>query len=264
MAMEEAGLPQVGLEAALAATEAHVEAAQRGAALMSRELKTARSAAASGQVRDLRRALAAAVEAAQSLAGAVERAEASYSFDETDHLASGAYARELLDAAAAAGLAMVQDDDRLLCYPSLVRLLPGDAALDIDRRRERRLRPSVVVSVLATAQARPPKGKSAALLESLAAAYELLAERHDRQDPVLRLDELWQVLTMLPGAAREYSKPEFARDLYLLDQSGVVTTRSGRTLRFHASSGTRGAGLLTTVARTGQQQRYWGVSFSAR
>jgi len=258
------GTAQPGLEAALRATETRVEAAQREAATVGRELKKARSAAAGGQVRDLRRALAAANEAAQSLAQAAKEAQASYSFDETDHLASGAYARELLDEAAAAGLAMVEDDDRLLCYPSLVRVLSGDAALDIDRRRERRLRPSVVVGLLAAAQARPPKGKSEALLESLAAAYELLAGRHDRADPVLRLDALWQVLTMLPGAAREYSKPEFARDLYLLDQSGTVTTRSGRTLRFHASSGTRGAGLLTTVAKTGQQQRYWGVSFSTR
>lgn len=264
MATTEAGTPQPGLEVALAATEERVEAAQRAAATVSRELKKARSAAAVGQVRDLRRALAAAVDAAQTLAQAAEESEASYSFDETEHLASGAYARELLDAAADAGLAMVEDDDRLLCYPSLVRVLSGDEALDIDRRRERRLRPSVVVGVLAAAQSRPPKGKPEALLESLVAAYELVAGRDDRPDPVLRLDTLWQVLTMLPGAAREYSKPEFARDLYLLDQSGTVTTRSGRTLRFHASSGTRGAGVLTTVAKTGQQQRYWGVSFSAR
>ena len=248
----------------MAATEAHVGAAQREAATLNRALKAARSAAVGGQVRYLRRALAAAAQASRSLAQAATEAEASYSFDETGHLASGAYARELLDAAAAAGLAMVEDDDRLLCYPSLVRVLPGDAALDIDRRRERRLRPSVVVGVLAAAGARPPKGRPDALLESLASAYELLAGRHDRPDPVLRLDALWQVLTMLPGAAREYSKPEFARDLYLLDQSGTVTTRSGRMLRFHASSGTRGAGVLTTVAKTGQQQRYWGVSFSTR
>lgn len=264
MATTEAGTLQQGLEAALAATEACVEAAQREAATVSRELKKARTAATVGQVRDLRRALTAAAEAAQSLAQAAKESKASYSFDETDHLASGAYARELLDAAADAGLAMVEHDDRLLCYPSLVRVLSGDAALDIDRRRERRLRPSVVVDVLAAAQSRPPKGRPEALLESLAAAYELLAERHDRPDPVLRLDALWQVLTILPGAARDYSKPEFARDLYLLDQSGTVTTRSGRTLRFHASSGTRGAGVLTTVAKTGQQQLYWGVSFSAR
>jgi hypothetical protein len=51
--------------------------------------------------------------------------------------------------------------------------------------------------------------------------------------------------------------------LYLLDQSGVRQTMQGRALRWHASSGTRSAGVLTTVARTGQQQRYWGVSFTA-
>lgn len=255
---------QDGFEAALAASEAAVEAAQRAAAAAARELKRARSAASTGQVRDLRKALTAAGEAADALGAATTAAVASYSFDDVDYLASGAYARELLEQAELAGLAMVQDDDRLLCYPSLVRVVAADAALEIDRRRERRLRPSVVVATLAAAQGRPPKGKPAALLESLAGAYELLAVREQRPDPVLRLDALWQVLTLLPGTARDYSKPEFARDLYLLDQSGIVTTKGGRTLRFHASSGTRGAGVLTTVAKTGQQQRYWGASFSVR
>lgn len=257
-------MQQGGLEEALAAVAEAVETAQRDAASAVRELKKARAAAATGQVRDLRRALSAAVQAGEALAAAVKQAEASYDFDETEHLQSGAYARELLSAAREAGLAMVEDDDRLLCYPSLVRVLAGDAALEIDRRRERRLRPTVVVDALAAAQIRPPKGKPAALLESLLGAYELLAAGDGRPDPVLRLDALWQALTLLPGASRDYSKPEFARDLYLLDQSGLTTTRSGRTLRFHASSGTRGTGVLTTVAQTGQQQRYWGVSFSAR
>lgn len=254
-------MQQDGLEAALAVTQDRVEQAQRAAGAAVRDLKKARSAAAAGQVRDLRRALAAAAEAAGALEKAATDAAASYSFDEVEHLASGAYARELLATAEQAGLGMVEDDDRLLCYPSLVRILPADAALDVDRRRDRRIRPSVVVELLAAAQGRPLKGKPAALLESLVTVYELLAARESRADPVLRLDALWQVLTVLPGAARDYSKAEFARDLYLLDQSGLVRTRSGRFLRFHASSGTRGAGVLTTVAKTGQQQRYWGVSF---
>jgi len=51
----------------------------------------------------------------------------------------------------------------------------------------------------------------------------------------------------------------------LLDQSGARLTKAGRALRWHASSGTRTAGgVMTTVARTGQQQRYWGVSFTAQ
>jgi hypothetical protein len=79
---------------------------------------------------------------------------------------------------------------------------------------------------------------------------------------VVRLLDVYGVLTLLPGQSRDYSKAEFARDLYLLDQSGQnVVGSSGRRLRWAASSGTRGSGVLTTVARSGQQQRYWGIAF---
>ena len=72
---------------------------------------------------------------------------------------------------------------------------------------------------------------------------------------------MYRVLTVLPGSAREYSKQEFARDLYLLDQSEVTTTKDGRTLHLPASALTRGSGLLTTVTRSGQEKVYAGISF---
>lgn len=255
-------MQEYGLEAALVTTQERVDAALRSAAVVSRELKKARTSAIGGQVRDLRKALDAAVVASEELSSVAYEARASYELDENAYLSSGEFTSELLSEAEAQGVAMFAEDDRLLCYPSLLRVLPGDAAIEIDRRRERRLRPSVVVAALAAAQSRPPRFKAEPFLESLAGAYALLAEPEDKPDPVLRLDAVWSVLTLLPGQAREYSRPEFARDLYLLDQSGVARTKAGRALRWHASSGTRGAGVLTTVAKTGQQQRYWGVSFS--
>ena len=256
-------MPQGRMEVSLATAEAQLGDALRSAAAATRELKRASAGAATGQVRDLRRALDAAVEAADTLAAAARAARDGYDLDEVEHLASGAYAKELLELAAERGVSMYEEDERLLCYPSLLKVLPGDAAVEVDRRRERRLRPSVLVAALATAQNRPPRFKAEPFLEGVAGAYELLAARDGRPDPVLRLDAVWGVLTLLPGQARDYSRPEFARDLYLLDQSGATTTRTGRTLRWHASTGTRGAGVLTTVARSGQQQRYWGVSFTA-
>jgi hypothetical protein len=121
-----------------------------------------------------------------------------------------------------------------------------------------------VVALLAAAQQRPPRFRAEQFLESLAGGYELVIARAGKNpDAVARLTDIWTALTLLPGQAKDYTRPEFARDLYLLDQSGVQQTREGRTLRWHASSGTRNAGVLTTVARTGQQQRYWGVSFTA-
>ena len=248
---------------ALDATAELLDTALRAAAPLTRELRRGTAAAASGSVRDLRRALDAAVGAAEQAGAAARAARESFTFDEVAHLASGDYARELLAAARSADVAMFAADDRLAAYPSLIRVLPAEAALEIDRRRERRLRPSVVAAALKAAQDRPPRFRAQVFLDSLAGAYELLAAREQRADPVVRLDAVWGVLTLLPGQSRDYTRPEFARDLYLLDQSGVTATRGGRELRWHASTGTRGAGVLTTVARTGQQQRYWGVSFTA-
>jgi len=141
-------------------------------------------------------------------------------------------------------------------------VLPGDAAVEIDRRREKRLRPSVLVALLAASQGRPPRFRPQPFLESLASGYDLVrSQKQHRGGAVVRLVDVWGVLTLLPGQQRDYTRAEFARDLYLLDSSGIATTRSGRGLRWHASSGTRGSGTLTTVAQTGQQQLYWGISF---
>jgi hypothetical protein len=248
-------------EAALQATGDHVDTALHAAAAVGRDLKKARVSAAGGQVRDLRKSLDAAVVAAEASLALARQAQASYTVDVSELMISGGYAKELLALAAERGVAMVEEDDRLLCYPSLIKLVPVDAALEIDRRRERRLRPSVVIDALAAAQGRPPRFNAKTFLESLAAGYDLLARAEPSPHPVVRLDQVWAVLTLLPGQAREYTRPEFARDLYLLDQSGVMATKSGRVLAWHASTGTRGAGVLTTVARSGQQQRYWGLSF---
>lgn len=254
---------QTGLEGALARAEADVEAAARSAAGVTRELRRARSGAASGQVRDLRRALDSAAERVAELQRTVARARASYDVDEAELLASGAYAKELLTTADEAGVAMFEDDDRLLCYPSIVRLLPSDLALDIDRRRVRALRPSVVVAALERAQNAGPRFKPEPFLASVLAAYDLVLAREGKPaGAVVKLLDVYSVLTLLPGQARDYSKPEFTRDLYLLDQAGVTAAGStGRELRWAASSGTRLSGVLTTVARSGQQQLYWGISF---
>jgi hypothetical protein len=244
-----------GLEAALAATEERVDAALKASAAVTRELKRAKAGAERGQLRDLRRALIAASTLARE----------SFGFDEQEHMESGSYAQELLDTATAADVAMFEADERLLCYPSLIKVLPGDAAVEIDRRREKRLRPSVLVGLLATTQARPPRFRPKPFLESLESGYDLVrSQGKQREGAVVRLVDVWGVLTLLPGQQRDYTRAEFARDLYLLDSSGVATAKSGRVLRWHASSGTRGSGTLATVAQTGQRQLYWGISFTDR
>jgi hypothetical protein len=250
-------------EASLGTAHDGAEGALKSAGGLTRELRKAKAAAATGQVRELRRALDAAAGLAAELSAQVQHVRDGYDIDETTYLASGDYAKELMATASEHGVAMFEEDERLLCYPSIVRVVPGDSVVEIDRRRERRLRPSVLVGLLAAAQQRPPKFRAEQFLESLLTGYDLVIARADKKpDAVARLVDIWAVLTLLPGQGKEYTRPEFARDLYLLDQRGTGQARDGRTLRWHASSGTRTAGVLTTVARTGQQQRYWGVSFT--
>jgi len=249
------------LEAALAAAQTNAEAMTKAAATVVRELKKARTSAVTGQVRDLRRALTQAESLAAELAEQVAEATSAYDIDEGEWLASGGYTKELLAAAADAGLSIFEEDGRLLCYPSLVRVLPADLAVEIDRRRERRLRPSVLVELLNTAQQAGPRFKPGPFLASLAAAYDLVVARQGKSGgAVVKLVDVYGVLTLLPGQARDYSKQEFARDLYLLDLSGA-TEAGGRGLRWAASTGTKQAGVLSTVAKSGQQQRYWGIAF---
>jgi len=252
------------LETALAAAERQAETALKLAGAATTQLRKARAAAKSGQVRDMRRAFSAAESVAEELVNGVAALRDAFDMDEQAYLSSGDFTKELLAAAEVAGVAMFEEDDRLMCYPSLLRVVPADASVEVDKVRERRIRPSVLVAQLAAAQGRAPRFKPEQFLDSLRTAYELaIAGGGKNTDAVARLVDVWSVLTLLPGQAREYSKQEFARDLYLLDQSGVTTTaRSPRQLRWSASTGTKGAGVLTTVARSGQQQRYWGISFT--
>lgn len=254
------------LEQALTRAQERAGSSLRATAGLTRELRRAQASARDGQARELRRAVAAAREQWATLGEHLADLEAAYDVDEAEHLASGAFVREVLAEAERAGLSMSADPDapdRLLSYPSVVRVLPGEAAVEVDKRRDRRLRPSVLVARLARSQQRPPRFKAEAFLEAVASGYDLVTAREQRDSgSVVRLDAVWSVLTVLPGARSDYGKPEFARDLYQLDQSSATTTRNGRRVRFAASTGTRGAGVLTTVARGGQQQLYWGVAFA--
>ena len=213
-------------EGTLAAAERALDSALKAATAATRELRRARVGAKNGQVRDLRKALQSAQVATVGLAEEVRAAHEGFKFDENEYLASGAYTKELLAAAAAAGVAMYEEDERLLCYPALLRVLPGDAVVDVDRVRERRLRPSVLVGLLAAAQERAPRFKPEAFLDSLRGGYELVVARDGKTaDGVVRLVDVWAVLTMLPGQAREYTKQEFARDLYLLGPARCPSRR---------------------------------------
>ena len=252
------------LEAALDDLERTADAALRSLAAAVRETKRAKAAAGTGHLRDIRQALDNARRLSALGADAVGDLHASWTFDEQAYFETGGFTREVLAVAEEQGVGVFESDERLLCYPAIVQISPNDTSVLIDKVKERRVRPSMLVRTLKALQGRPPRFKADAYLEALAIAYDLTVARSgQRAGAVVKLTDVYSVFTVLPGSAREYTKQEFARDLYLLDQSGVVTTRSGRTLSLPASALTRSTATLTTVTRSGQAKVYAGVSFEA-
>jgi hypothetical protein len=249
------------LEEALAAVEADADATIKALAAATKAARRVKAAAAVGQIRELEQFLANASGLAEAASEAVGVMERAWQFDVREWFASGDYARELLAAAAAGGVSAYQSDDRILSYPAIVQVL-ADATLSVDRQKDRRVRPSVAVRHLAALQQRPPKFKPEAFIESLAGAYDyVVGAKGLRPGAPAKLVDLHRVLTLLPGTARDYTRQEFARDLYLLDQSEVVEVKDGRRMSLPASALTRGSGILTTVTRGGQTKIYVGISF---
>lgn len=253
-------------EQALASLEQDVEATQKAAAAVGRAIKALQKAAKEGEVRKLNTALGVASQAIQALDQQFVNTRNGWTFDADGYFASGAFARELMEAARKQGVRIFEQDDRLFCYPSLVRVLPAFQSVQVDKKRDARVRPSVLASLLKDNQERQPRFKPEPFLESLYEAYQKLdgaqRSKRSRSGRVVRLLDIYNLLTILPGQTREYTQLEFTRDIYLLDGSGVTRTRKGAVVSFPASTGTKSlTGTLSIVTQTGREKTYYGIAF---
>ena len=256
--------PLTCLEKALAKTEADADAALKAATVAVSTLKKFRIAAQTGNLRDLQKTIETADQAITALRQQFTNAKEDWNFDEETYLSNKSFTSEILESAEQAGLKIFEQDDRLYCYPFLIRILPGERSILIDKVRERRLRPSVLVKHLKDLQSKPSRFKPEAFLESLFSAYEIIVAPRGKEmintGIVIKLRDIYDLLTLLPGQSKEYSTQEFARDIYLLDQSGVTRTKKGLIVAFHFNRPQ--AGTITVITQHGDVKKYFGISFA--
>lgn len=252
------------LEKALAKTEADADAACKAATVVVNSLKKFRTASQTGNLRELRKTIEAAGQAITALRQQFANAKEDWTFDEEAYLSNKAFTSEILEAAGQIGLKIFEQDDRLYCYPFLIRILPGERSILIDKARERRLRPSVLVKHLMDLQSKPSRFKPEAFLESLFSAYEIIVAPRGKElintGIVIKLRDIYDLLTLLPGQSKEYSTQEFARDIYLLDQSLVTRTKKGLIVAFNFNRPQ--AGTITVITQDGDMKKYFGISFA--
>ena len=263
-----------GLEQAFADVENAADAALKSASALTKLAKDLQKAAKQGNIAAIKREQSRLGGALDDLSNGVSAAVASWPFGDAEEEAClrDGYAEELREAAAEHGLTMHERDGRLLASPSIVRILPSERAVRIDRKHVSTIRPSRVARLLAESQKKPGTYPAPRFLEALYSSYvdivrDGAASRlvREKQVRVVPLARIYRQFTSRPGQRREYTNIDFARDLYLLDTSGVTTTRSGAVVSFHASSGTRSprAGdIFTFVDSDGRDAQYYAIRFT--
>jgi hypothetical protein len=252
-------MPETSLENSLAGFQSAVETTLEKANSLTKRLKRLKAAAQTGDLREIDKSLADLKE----LAGAVQEQSSGlgFEFDAADYFPDGLL-HELLEAAKAKGLNVFAQDGKLYCYPLLVRIKPSERSVQIGKKTDRAIRPSALAERLRQLQSKPARFQSSAFLGLLYRAWKHCAAKNE--SPVLTLAEIYDVLTLMPGSAKEYTRDDFARDLYLLDRSGVTKMDNGIEFRFSASTGTRNASsTFVCIAEDGSEKRYYGIAFAS-
>ena len=197
-----------------------------------------------------------------------------YSEDEERDFFGSQFVNALMEAAEEKGLTIDQRDDFLVSYPSLLRINPSECTIRLDKKKVATVRPSFLANLLLANQKRKSGFTPARFLESLYQVYRDIegpkkkagrkpqSTLFDDQRPVVPLIRIYKLMTSLPGNAAEYSRTDFARDLYILDSDGPYETRSGAKVAFPSSTGarTRSSDLFTFIGPNGDAE-YYGIRF---
>ena len=257
------------LEKALRETEEAAGVAVKAASRVMSQARAMVKAAQTGNIAAIRRA-------GQNLDDAVlilndEAADACESWvfgeEEEQEYFEKRFVEEFKAAAAKGGLKLHERDGLLTCYPSILRVLASERAVRVDRKKVSTVRPSFLVEHLLKEQQKPASFQSARFLESLYNVYRDVTSEAPRDlvsGRVVPLMRMYKLMTALPGAARDYGRSDFARDLYILDSEGPHRTRSGAEVSFPSSTGTRrrSSDIFTFVGPQGDSAEYYGIAFT--
>lgn len=265
MMNESEGSMTTSFEQACQDMETAADSALKSAMEAIKQARALRKAAKEGNIGSIKKTAARLDDASNAFRQEVANAVATWPLEgkEAEYLKEH-YAIELCSVAEKNGLAIYERDGRLISYPSIVRIFPGDHAVRIDKKKVSTLRPSYLAEILVNNQKKPPRFKPAAFLESLYKVYRQLADPSGLfKESVMPLARIYEMFTSLPGSSREYDEKEFAMSLYCLESDGPTHTKSGARVSFPASTGTKGAkGTFPIVGPNGQSITYYGIRFS--
>ena len=250
-------------EAGFADAERAAVAAAKVVAMLAAATRQIQRAAVEGDLSKMRKASERLSTALESTRQEVGNARSAWPFspEEEERYLKESFASEVIEAAKKDGLQVQQRDEGIVVFPSILRILPTDRAVRINRTRVPGIRPTRLARVLKAIQSRRPKATTEQFLEVLQRTYRLLAGAD--YGKTVALSRIYETLTLLPGTTAAYDQTDFVRDLFLLDRSGTRKTRSGIAYSLPASTGTKNIrGTYSFVAPDGETVTYYGIRFS--
>lgn len=259
-------------EQAFSDTERAAEAARKSAANVVSQAKALVKAARVGNVAGIKRGQEKLEEALSVLRQDVANAGSCWPFTEEKEtrLFDEGYAAELQGVAAEKGLDIYERDKDLISYPSILRFLPTECAVRVDRKKVSTVRPSYLVDLLLKNQGKSSSFSSGQFLHALYDVYTDVVKdpssglAQGGSGRVVPLARIYKLMTALPGVARGYGRSDFARDLYILESKGPRCAKNGAAVSFPASTGTkwRSSDLFSFVGPDGHTVQYYGIRFS--
>lgn len=149
---------KVTFEVGFADTERAATVATKTVATLAAALKQLQRAAVDGDLSKMRRASERLAALLESTRQEVANARAAWPFtpEAEEAYLRTSYAREIIEAAKPEGLKTQQRDEGLVVFPSILRSLPAEHAVRIDRKKVQAIRPSRLVKALKAIQTRKP------------------------------------------------------------------------------------------------------------
>lgn len=252
-------------ESGFAETEKAAATASKTAAALKAAAGALQKAASVGDIGKMRRAVDRLREAANAVDQAAANAREAWPFspaDEEEYLRGG-FRREITEAAKTVGISMFSRDDDLVAFPCILRIDAVGRSIRIDRARHPELRPQHLLGILRAARTSRQRLDSQQFLDVLFLAYRELTA-HEDFGTTVPLARIYKTITLLPWVARDYSRQEFARDLLVLNASGVHATRQGCGVMFPGSTAIRisPGDTFATVDEQGETITFYGIRFT--
>jgi len=175
------------------------------------------------------------------------------------------YSEEVCERAADLGVDVQVRDGQLVCFPYVIRVVPRERAVYVDRKKLVAIRPSVLAKYLADSRRRPDPNAAKKFLKAVYTVYDELTKGGSErrliklQRPTVQLRRIFRMMSAHPRFA--CSRADFSRDLFILEHAGLNVTPNGATMTLHASSGTKQSGYFSYIGPDGQEAKYYAVDF---